>query len=94
MFTYIIGTVLALAGLGTLILKFMKGSVAEDLLQNQETKTKVTEIEQFIAKDQGLLDAEKAKRDQAEADLKAKENQSVTKDNLLDFVNKSNNTNK
>lgn len=87
MLTYIIGAILAAAGIGTIILKLMKGSVAEDLLVNQDTKAKVIDIQTGIAKDQGLLDAEAAKRSQADADLKAKENSNVTKDELLDFIN-------
>jgi hypothetical protein len=87
MLTYVIGSILAISGLGMIIIKLMKGSVAEDLLQNQDVKAKVIDIQTGIAKDQAQLNAEAAARDKAAADLKAKENQGVTKDQLLDFIN-------
>lgn len=88
MLSYIIGALLTFAGLGTIIFKLWKGNIAEALLQNQDTKSKVIDLESYISKDKGLLVAEQAKRDQLSADLKAKENANVSKDELLDFVNK------
>lgn len=87
MLSYIIGAFLTLAGIGTIVFKLWKGNIAEALLQNQDTKGKVIELESYISKDKGLLAAEQAKRDQLSADLKAKENANVSKDELLDFVN-------
>ena len=87
MLTYVVGSILAISGIGIIILKLMKGSVAEDLLKNQDVKAKVIDIQTGIVKDQAQLNAEAAARNQAAADLKAKENQDVTKDQLLDFIN-------
>lgn len=78
-----------LLGIGGLILKLMKGSIAESLLKNQETKAKVIDIQTGIAKDDGLLAAEQAKRDQMQKDLEEKEKQDATKDELLDFINRN-----
>jgi len=87
MITYLIGFVLTMLGIGTIAIKILKGTTAEALLKNQQTKEQIDQIQVGISKDEGLLAAEKEKRDQAEADLKAKESKDVTKDELLDFIN-------
>lgn len=90
MLTYLIGIILTLLGIGTVILKFMKGSVSEDLVQNQQTKAKVIDIQTGIVQDQNALAAQQAARDQAAADLKAKESQNASQQDLINFANDPN----
>ena len=82
---YLIG--LLVLALGGLLWNNKRANNAEALNQNIDTKNKVVDINRDITKDQGLLDAEKAKRDQLEADLKAKEKANVTQEDLLKFLN-------
>jgi len=82
---YLIG--LLVLALGGLLWNKQRADNAEALNQNIDTKNKVIDINRDISKDQGLLDAEKAKRDQADADLKAKEKANVTQEDLLKFLN-------
>lgn len=85
---YLIG--LLVLALGGLLWNKKRADNAEALNDNVDTKTKVITIEEFIAKNRAMLDAEKAKRDQLEADLKAKENKDVSKDEILDYLNDPN----
>lgn len=90
MLSYIIGALLAVAGIGTIILKLMKGSVAEGLLQNQQTNAKVINIQTGIVQDQAALAAQQAQRDALAAQLKAQEAQNATQKDLIDFANDPN----
>lgn len=82
----LIGIILALAG-GLVYYKGKAGS-AGALLENLDTKNKVNQDNQSIAKDQGLLDAEAQKRQQAQQDAANKEKPNESNKDISDFFNK------
>lgn len=76
-----------LAALGGLIFINKRSSNAETLKENDDANKKVADFQAFIDKQKQALVDEQQKRDQAAADLKAKENASVTQEDLLKFLN-------
>lgn len=82
---YIIGIILAL--LGGLAYQTTKRKSAEGLLENVETKEKNLKLDKDIAKNEGLAEAEKEKRDSLKEEMKEKLNESVTPGDITDFFN-------
>jgi len=83
---YLIG--LLVLALGGLLWNKKRADNAEALNQNLDTKNKVIDINKLINKDQTQLEAERAKREMLEAELKAKEGKDVTQEDLLKFLDK------
>jgi hypothetical protein len=88
MLSYIFGGLLAAVGIGTIVLKLLKGSNAEALNANLDTKAKVIDIQRGINKDQNDIISEADLRLKLQQQLDDKEKQNATKDELLDFANK------
>jgi phage shock protein A len=86
--TILFGIIAAL--LGGFFLQKNKKDSAEALLQNQETKEKLTKVDESIAKNDGLAAAEDYKRKQLEQQANEEKAKNVTKDDLLDFLNDPN----
>lgn len=85
----LIGAVVALGGVFLYQLIRSKGS--EALLQNNATKDQLNAINKDVSKNDGLLEAEKEKRDQIEKDLQEKESYNESKDSILDWLNNKSN---
>lgn len=83
-----LGGLLAALGLGALILKLLKGSNAEALNQNLDTKNKVIDLQSRINKDQNDVVNEAELRARLQKELDEKEKKDVSNDELLDFANK------
>lgn len=81
----LIGAVIALGG--AFLYQLIRRKVSEALLANNETKDQLNTINKDISKNDGLLEAEKEKRDQIAKDLKDKESLNATKDELVDWLN-------
>jgi cell division protein FtsN len=81
----LVGIIVALAG----AFFFQKGKKdsAEALLQNQDMKNKLNPLDQQIAKNNGLLEAEEVKRQQMAEELKRKENEKLSDEELLKRLN-------
>lgn len=86
----LVGLFTLLAG-GIFYSLFKKPS--EVLQKNQDVKNQVAILNNEILNNSQQLANEEAKRTQIEEDLKKKENEDVTKDDLLDFVNKPSDSN-
>jgi hypothetical protein len=83
---YIIGIIVALLGL--LGYNYTKRKSAEALNENLETKEKVNEEAEHIARDVGLVQVEEERRKQIEKEINdAKEKEDSLKD-ISDFFNK------
>jgi hypothetical protein len=72
------------------VLERGKRKSAEALLENQDTKKKVAEVDKDVNKNLGLLQAEVLKRLSSEEDLKKEEQKDVSKEMLIDFFNSRN----
>lgn len=83
--TILFGVIAALVG-GFFYQKSKKDS-AEALLQNQDTKKALNELDKTVAKNDGLLTAEEEKRKQLEKDLEAEKAKDVSQKDLTDFFN-------
>lgn len=84
----ILGGLLAALGLGALILKLLKGSNAEALNQNLDTKNKVIDLQSRINKDQNDVVNEAELRARLQKELEEKKAKDTSNDELLDFANK------
>lgn len=60
---------------------FTRNKTAEALLKNNDIKDQLNTLDGQISKNQGLIDAEKE-------ELERKKHEEVTKDDLLNFLNK------
>lgn len=78
---------LMLAALGGLIF-FKKKDNSEAVKGNEETKAKVLDLQKFIDKDNVDVITEEQLRAKLADALKDEKNAAVTKDDLLDFLNK------
>lgn len=83
----VLGLIIAVL-LGLLWFTKSKKDAAEALNGNQEDQQKINQIDSNIAKNDGLLAAEEQKRSEIEQELKRKENEKPTDDQLLDYFNK------
>ena len=86
MITYLIGAGLGL--IGAIIYNLIKGQSAEAELKNLTTREEVTTIQGGINTDQAALQAEKDKQDKLNQQAQQEQNQSNTKDELLNNLNK------
>lgn len=84
----LIGAVIALGG--AFIYQLIRSKGSEALLQNNATKEQLNTINKEVSKNDGLLEAEKEKREQIAQDLKEKESYSQSKDTILDWLNSKN----
>lgn len=75
----LIGIILVLAAL--VIFLYNKKQTADALLKNNDVKQELNQLDGEMAKNQGLIDAEKA-------ELERKKLEELTKDGLVDFLNK------
>lgn len=85
---------IALAGLvvvliGVLLYERSKRRSAEALNDNIETKEKIDEVQRDVIKNEALMEAERLKRDEINKKLEEDKKKDVSKDDLLDFFNKS-----
>jgi len=87
--TSILITLVLLLG-GGLWYEFRKRKSAEALNDNIETKEKIDEAQKDIIKNEALIEASKQKQDEIQKKLDEEKNKDVSKDDLLDFFNKSN----
>lgn len=77
----IIGAIVTLVG--SVIFLVIKNNSLMSLFSNLDVKKTLNTIEGQISKNQGLIDASKE-------EMKEKENENVSKDNLTDFLNDPN----
>lgn len=75
------------------VLERGKRKSAEGLLENQETKEKVAEVEKVINKNLGLLEAEVLLRSESKEKLDKETQKDVNKETLIDFFNSRNDDN-
>lgn len=73
---------------GWLLYERNKRKSAEALNDNIETKEKVLNIEKDIKKNEGLIEAEEAKRESLKETLDKAKNEEVSTDNILEFFNR------
>lgn len=72
---YVLGLIAALAG--AVIYLFVKKQSAEALLQNNEVKSKINDLDKDKSKNDGLLAAEAEKRADAAKDADARKNADI-----------------
>lgn len=65
-----------------------KRRTSEALLENQETKEKLVEIDKTISKNEGTLEAEETKREEIKKDLEEEKNETKTNEELEKFFNR------
>jgi len=84
----VIGLICAVIGLGAAFIYELISRKGSDALNaNNATKEQLNTINKDISKNDGLLEAEKEKRDQIDQDLKKEETLSQSKDSILDWLN-------
>jgi len=80
--------IFAVIGLGAaFIYELIRRKGSDALNANNATKEQLNTINKEISKNDGLLEAEKEKRDQIDQDLKKEETLSQSKDSILDWLN-------
>lgn len=85
-----IGLVVLVLGLfGWLLYERSKKQSAEALNSNLDTKQQVLDVQKDVEKNNGLIEAEKQKQDDLNKKLEEEKAKDVSKDDLLDFFNKS-----
>lgn len=77
----VLGSII-LALLSLVFYLYQKKTTADALLKNNDVKDQINALDGQIAKNQGLIDAEKE-------ELERKKKEDVSKDTLLDFLNKN-----
>lgn len=75
--------------IGWLLYERSKRKSAEALNDNIKTKEEVLEIQKDVVKNEGLIDAERIKREEMIKKLEEEKNKDVSNKDLLDFFNKS-----
>ena len=79
--TTILGILAVVAGILAVFFR-SKANSSEALLENNKTNQEILELDKQLAKNEGLLEAEEAKREELQKEVK-----DVSKEDLVDFVN-------
>lgn len=79
--TTILGILAGVAGILAVFFR-SKANSSEALLENNKTNQEILELDKQLAKNEGLLEAEEAKREELQKEVK-----DVSKEDLIDFVN-------
>jgi len=79
--TTILGILAGVAGILAVFFR-SKANSSEALLENNKTNQEILELDKQLAKNEGLLEAEEAKREELQKEVK-----DVSKEDLVDFVN-------
>ena len=79
------GVVIALVG--AFLFQKNRANNAEAILENNDTKEKLNEVDKGIAKNDGLLAAEEEKRKELEKEAEEEKVKELKEDELLEFLN-------